>query len=171
LTSAGADLAHDAVLRVTHDGHPAFRVNLAGRERDGTASEAQGAAVLTALRERAESLRTPAGEQAFVDMVAVHERWPGERTQRLPDALLLANAGVKRAPRLQAPDGSELLPAAAEARNGVHNGRGFCFYRAAAGSPAKPLRETVAPEDFAPTILGLMGAGVPGRLEGTAFLA
>jgi predicted AlkP superfamily phosphohydrolase/phosphomutase len=170
LTSAGADIAHDAVLRVAHDGHPAFRMNLAGRERDGIASEEQGTATLAGLAERAESLRTPAGEQAFVEMIPVHERWPGPRTARLPDALLLANPDVKRAPSLRAPDGAELLPAAAETRNGVHNGTGFCFYRAAANSPAKPLRQAVAPADFAPTILWLMGAPPPEHLEGTAFL-
>lgn len=168
LTTAGSDLAHDALLRLAHDGHLGIRINLAGRERDGIVAEAEGEAALARLAELAAPLRTEDGITAFDGLWRSAESAPGPRSHRLPDALLLANLAVQRVSRVSGPNGAQLSARGPEARNGVHNGRGFCFFRPGAHSAAALANSTIDNVDFAPTILELLRVSVPGHLQGTS---
>jgi hypothetical protein len=168
LTTAGSDLAHDALLRLAHDGHLGIRVNLAGRERDGIVSQAEGEAALARLAELAAPLRTEDGTTAFDGLWRSSESAPGPRSHRLPDALLLANLAVQRVSRVSGPNGVQLSARGPEARNGMHNGRGFCFFRPGAHSGTRLADSTIDNVDFAPTILELLRVSVPGHLQGTS---
>jgi predicted AlkP superfamily phosphohydrolase/phosphomutase len=154
---------------VAFDGNAAARVSLRGRERDGIVDGEERERLIAELERLGTSLRTDDGEQAFIQMMRPQEVFPGPRAHRLPDAMLLANPAVIRAPRLHI-DGKMLVSTRVEARNGDHTGRGFCYYRPGEGgrAPARKLIETV---DFAPTALRLLGIEPPAGLDGSSFLS
>lgn len=170
LSSAGLDFERDPVFRVAHDGHLALRKNLRGRERDGRFAEEETEAAIEAVAELARQFRTVEGVPAFERMWRAGEAaGDGSRRERLPDALLLANPRVTSAARLIGPGGTELTTAEPEARNGIHNGRGFVFVRMPAGSTAKLRRTEIDNRDFAPSILDLFGIPAPVTSEGVTF--
>ncbi len=156
---ATGDYARDRLIKVGHDGSLGARMNLHGRERDGVVDEAEGEAAMTALWELARDYTVADGREAFGGLWRSKDEAPGPRSHRLPDALLLTNSEVERTDRLVGQDGRVLVSDAEEARNGVHTGTGFCFFRAAAGSAAAPARDLWKVVDFAPTLFEL--AGVP----------
>ena len=168
LTLGGADVTHDQLFTVVHDGHAAVRVNLAGRERDGMVSPAEREALLVQLDELAKRFRADDGQAAFTGLLRSDEQWPGPRSHRLPDALVVANSAVKGTHQLHRDDGLVLTSSRPEARNGVHTGRGFCFLRPAGGS--RVSRDVADNVDFAPTVLHLLGVDAPAQLEGESFV-
>lgn len=163
-----ADVGHDSIFPVAHDQHPAFRVNVRGRERDGVVAPENADLVVEKLWQLAGGLRADDGRPAFTAVWRPVREMGGERVHRLPDALLLANPAVRKTASLQAPDGRRLTSVRPEARNGVHTGRGFCLFRPAGGR--QPTRATVRTVDFAPTVLNLLGVPVPASLEGDSFV-
>lgn len=169
ISTGRADLQHDAVFPVVHDGSPGVRVNLAGRERDGFVSKAEGEALLTRLEALAATFSTPEGLQAFPSHWRSAEAEPGPRSHRLPDALLLSNPAITEVRVLSNPEGTILSSARAEVRDGVHTANGFCFFRAAGNE--RLLRESVDNTDFAPTVLQLFGIGPQDDFDGTSFIA
>jgi hypothetical protein len=168
LSIGGTAHPTDPLFTVAHDGHPAIRALLLGREREGTLDSAAYERILKDLEVFSTSLVTENGELAFPELMRAQSRWAGSRAHRLPDALLVANPDVSRTNSLVSPDGRRLQSVRPEARNGAHTGAGFCFYRPA-GSAA-PLRQAIDPRDFGPTALSLLDAPLAESLEGSAFV-
>ena len=171
LVEAAGDYAHDRLIRVGHDGHLGVRMNLKGRERDGVIDSETGEQSLANLWSIAREYAVADGRPAFEGLWRSSEQAPGPRQHRLPDALLLGNLEVPRTDRLVGPGGKLLFSSTPEARNGVHTGRGFCFFRPASGTTAVPSRETWANEDFAPTIFDLLGVPPLDTFQGRSGLA
>jgi hypothetical protein len=82
--------------------------------------------------------------------------------------MVIYHPDVIRTRELTRDDGHVIRLTNPESRNGIHTGRGFCFYRSADG--AKPKRDTIDNLDFAPTVLERLGVTPADRLEGEAFL-
>jgi predicted AlkP superfamily phosphohydrolase/phosphomutase len=163
-----SDLAVDKLMTVAHDQHPAFRINLRGRERDGVVDQGGAEDLFRELAILVAQVNVEDGARAFSELWRPAEHTHGPRLDRLPDVLLVANPGVKRANRLEMPGGRTLRSLRTEARNGVHTGRGFCYFRPAGGvHKARRLVNTV---DFAPTVLQLLGLPQRPGLEGVSFV-
>lgn len=169
LALAGVDSSTAPIFTVASDSPIAWRLSLAGRERDGRLTPEEGEALIARLGALAREAATADGQPAFSPLLRPPVRWPGERSHRLPDAMLPLNPNVYATDTLTMADGTVLRSAHPEARNGVHSGEGFCFLRPA--RPARVLRDSVDARDFAPTVLGLLGAAAPHHLEGETFLA
>lgn len=158
----------ERIFHVALDGALALRVNLAGRERDGTVSPEEYERLLARAAGLAQPM-TVNGVQAFLPLVRTARAYPGPRAHRLPDALVPLNLQVPRAEEVHGPGGTVLRNPVGEARNGVHTGSGFCFFRP--GAPIALTREAVDSLDFAPTVLARLGVESPAHLQGTPFLA
>lgn len=171
LIEAGADYSNDALIRVGHDGYLGFRANVRGRERDGVVEPESADSVVDRVWELARHYSVPDGRAAFTGLWRPGEETPGPRAHRLPDALLKANLQIERTDRLIGPDGTVLHASMPEARNGIHTGRGFCYFRPAAGSTATPARDEWDVMDFAPTIFELTGVPVPQEFQGRSGIA
>uniref|UniRef100_UPI002ADD3F97 Gfo/Idh/MocA family oxidoreductase n=1 Tax=Tepidiforma sp. TaxID=2682230 RepID=UPI002ADD3F97 len=159
----GINPAGEPLFPVGHDGDPAIRVSLRGREAAGVVDPAEAPALLDRLAAVAARFRTPDGQPAYADTLRIPERFPGPRADRLPDLLLLANREVVAVSHLLDDGGIRLVNPSREARNGIHTGTGFCFVRPAAG-----LSPTVCPadaRDFAPTFHQLLGVPTFADLE------
>jgi predicted AlkP superfamily phosphohydrolase/phosphomutase len=158
----------ERLFHVAHDGALALRLNLEGRERDGTVGREEGEALLVRAGELAEQMVTAGDQPAFGSLVRTAARYPGPRAHRLPDALVPANPEVAGTEEVRLPGGPVLRNPQPEARNGVHTSEGFCLYRPAASAEA--LRGAINSLDFAPTILGRLGVAAPASLHGEPFL-
>jgi predicted AlkP superfamily phosphohydrolase/phosphomutase len=162
------DVAHDRFFVLEGDCAVAIRVNLDGREKHGVVPATDGHAVLGDLWSELQRYRTETGESPFVSMVLTAEAYSGPRVDQLPDAMLLYNPNVQRTRELTRDDGVLVRLVVPESRNGIHTGRGFCFYRPAGDVAIK--RDEFDNLDFAPTILQRLGVTPPDRLEGSSFL-
>ncbi|MGI8926808.1 MAG: alkaline phosphatase family protein [Tepidiformaceae bacterium] len=165
------DIHRDPVFVLEADCAVPLRLNMEGRERFGVVARDDGRALLAAVERESQRYRTEDGLQPFGDLILSEEVFNGPRVHRLPDGTLLFNPHVLRTRRLTRDDGFEVVLQNPESRNGVHTGRGFCFYRPAAGAPPQLLREEVDNLDFAPTILERLGVTPTAHYEGTPFLA
>lgn len=157
---------NEAVFRVAHDGHPALRVNLRGRERDGIVAPGEDARILRDIEALASSFTTREGARAFAGLWRPTAT-PGPRSHRLPDAILVANPELKRADELYGEGGLRFASAARERRNGIHTGEGFLFARLAGRTLA---RDSVDAMDFAPAALNLLGLKSHG-FDGGSFVS
>ena len=162
-----ADASTDPLFTLVHDSAPAFRLNLAGRELAGKLTVAEGEQKLLELEAFVTRLVTDDGRPAFESFIRPAVAWPGERSTRLPDAFAAPNREVVSTTALRDGDSLTLRSMHPEARNGAHTGRGFCFVRP--GGAFDLLRDSVDAKDFAPTVIQLLGAPPPDRLEGTSF--
>lgn len=169
LSTAGAESRADPLFTVAHDGHPAIRARLMGRESGETVSRAQLESLLRDLSRIAASLTADDGRVAYSGLIRPQAKWAGPRAHRLPDAMLAANPHVLRTSSLRTTAGQVVHSVRPEARNGIHTGRGFGFFRPARGVTA--ARTMIEPRDFAPTVLRLFGTPIPAHLEGTVFVA
>ena len=156
------------ILPVFHDGHPGFRVNLQGRERPGVVPATEREATLDGLDVFARELVADSGRPAYTALLRPQETYPGPRAHRLPDALLRANFEVTGTAALHGLGGLRLESTRPEARNGVHTGRGFGFVRPGRGR--RMLRDAIAAEDFAPTVLGRFDLPRRETMHGTPFV-
>jgi len=168
LALSGTDLSRSTLFSTLHDGHAALRINLRGRESPGLISIEEGEALIDELEALAMSFRSTDGQPAFIDMMRPQDRFPGPRAHWLPDALLMTNPGVKGTSALHGTD-ITLRSDAKEARNGVHTGRGFCFLQRKAGTSVNRTR--MDNQDFAPTVLELLGAPATTTLDGASILS
>lgn len=169
ISTGRADLQHDAVFPVVHDGHAAMRANIRGRERDGFVTKEEAERLFGRLEPLAAGFLTPEGMQAFPSMWRSEQAEPGPRSHRLPDALLVANPAVKHAALLKDGTGVVLTSARAEVRDGVHTGQGFCFFKPA--GEVEVLRTTLDNTDFGPSVLRLFGIPPRDDFDGTSFIA
>ncbi len=168
ITTTGWDYTRDRLFTVTHDGHPAVRANVAGRERDGFVDPAEVPRLLDGLERFILELRAEGGLPAFGRLWRATRDAPGPRSHLLPDALIVANPHVTRTQRLSGPNGIEIATMRAEARNGIHTGAGFCFYR---GSRILPADATIDNLDFAPSVLSLLGLPPGPEMQGQNIFA
>jgi hypothetical protein len=169
ISTSNSDLEHDRLFSVIHETHTAVRVNLAGREQKGFVREEEVPALLDQLDAFTRGFHTEEGEPAFTGIWRTAEHEPGSRLHLLPDALILANPELKAVTKLIGPDGVKLTSEREEARNGVHDGRGFCFFRPASGSKAA-TRTVVDNLDFAPSALDLLGVDPAREYAGRSFI-
>jgi predicted AlkP superfamily phosphohydrolase/phosphomutase len=169
VSTGRADLAHDALFPIVHDGSPAVRANLRGRERDGFVSKEEAEALFAKLATLSATFSTPEGQQAFPSVWRSHLEEPGPRSHRLPDALLLSNPEIMEAVQLRDQDGHTLTSARAEVRDGVHTAHGFAFFRPA--GDVTLARTTADNTDFGPSVLQLFGIPPRDDLDGTSFIA
>lgn len=164
ITTTGWDYSRDRLFTVTHDGHPGVRANVAGRERDGFVDANEVPRLLDGLERFILDLRAEDGLAAYGSLWRATRDAPGPRSHLLPDALMVANPAVVRTQRLSGPGGVEIATRRAEARNGIHTGTGFCFYR---GSRSLPGASVIDNLDFAPSVLSLLrlpaGPGMQGE--------
>lgn len=166
LALAATDFTSDDVFPVLHGDGPAYRLNLAGRERDGIVAAARAEEVLARAEAVITGIETPAGERAFAPPHFPQRLYPGPRAHRLPDVVLSPNPALHDTPtHLVGPGGVTLARTHRPVRNGGHTSQGFLSYRGAGGSRLAAQR--VAGIDFAPTILRLLGAPAPRSLAGT----
>jgi predicted AlkP superfamily phosphohydrolase/phosphomutase len=162
------DTQRDSIFVMEGDCAVALRLNLEGREKFGVVPPDGAAAALDGLWEEVNRYTTESGERPFVDLFLTSEAFSGPRISLLPDAMLIYNPNVVRTREITRDDGHVIPLTNPESRNGIHTGRGFCFYRSADG--AKPRRDTIDNVDFAPTVLDRIGVTPADRLEGAPFL-
>jgi predicted AlkP superfamily phosphohydrolase/phosphomutase len=168
LSTAGLDTTTAPIFPTVHDNAAAFRLNIAGRERDGVITAEEGEALLAQLEVLVASLVAEDGQPAFgAELVRPASRWHGSRLSRLPDAFATLNSRVT-ATTLLRNETIELHGSRPEARNGAHTAEGFCYVRP--GGPFEPARETIDVRDFAPSILRLLQVPEPSGLEGESFI-
>jgi hypothetical protein len=165
---ARMDIHNDPVLLLEGDCAVALRLNIEGRERYGILPRERAGETLDALRQEVARYRTEDGKAPFVDLLVSEDVFGGPRAGFLPDAMLKYNPEVLRAREFTRDDGHVIRLQGPESRNGIHTGRGFCFYHSGGGAP--PKRDSIDNLDFAPTILERLGVTPAGRLEGEAFL-
>ena len=165
-----SDVAHDALFRVAHDGNLGLRMNLRGRERDGIVSAKEGAAALAQLEALAGEFTVADGRPAFAGLWRSEQEAPGPRSHRLPDALLVSNPNVTATDTIARADGPTLHTDEPEARNGIHNGRGFSYFRPAAGDQIAFRSKSIDIREFAPAIQQIFGLEPSGDLEKASFL-
>ncbi|WBL34860.1 alkaline phosphatase family protein [Tepidiforma flava] len=158
----------EPVFRVTHDIDLALRLNLAGRERDGSISPAEGEALLARVEAAAAGVRTGAGEPVYRELWRTAEHFSGPRAHRLPDALLVGSPELVRVTEAFDAAGRRLVNPMQERRNGVHTGRGFCYVRPGTGVGLDGRAEIDA-RDFAPTAYAVLGVPAPPGFEGKPF--
>jgi predicted AlkP superfamily phosphohydrolase/phosphomutase len=169
ISTGRADLHHDALFPVVHDGSPGVRANLRGRERDGFVSQEEAEALFANLEALSSRFTTAEGQRAFPSLWRSHVAEPGPRSHRLPDALLLSNPEIREATVLKNPAGTVLSSARAEVRDGVHTATGFCFFRPAGNEQLS--RTTADNTDFGPSVLQLFGIPPREDFDGTSFIA
>jgi predicted AlkP superfamily phosphohydrolase/phosphomutase len=169
ISTGRADLVHDRLFPVVHDGHPAVRANLKGRERDGFVSKEEADELLGELEALAAGFSTEDGVPAFPQMWRSEIEEPGPRSHRLPDAFLVSNPEIRQATVLRNERGIVLKSSRAEVRDGVHTASGFCYFR-----PSKDVsvtRRKIDNTDFGPTVLRLLGITPSVEFDGTSFVA
>ena len=168
LSTAGLDTTTAPIFPTAHDSATAFRLNIAGRERDGVITAEEGEALLAELEVLVASLKAEDGQPAFgPELLRPAARWQGPRISRLPDAFATLNSRV-RGTTLLRNEALVLHGSRPEARNGAHTAEGFCYVRP--GGPFEPTRDTIDARDFAPTILRLLQVPEPPGLEGESFI-
>ena len=163
------DVAHDQIILLEGDCAVAFRVNLAGREREGVVPAGEARAAAERFWAELQRYRTPDGAPAFGELVVTADRSAGPRLDRLPDFSITYAPGVTSVAALVRDDGFTIQNTAPVSRNGSHTSRGFLFLRPA--TPASLRRDQLKNQDFAPTILERLGVTPPGQLEGVTVLA
>jgi predicted AlkP superfamily phosphohydrolase/phosphomutase len=125
-----------------------LRINRRGRERDGIldSGSAEEARYLTHLRAEFAALHDADSGQAVVrEIVDVAARFPGARSDRLPD-LVVSWAPIAPARRLVSPNLGEMHAELATGRTGDHRAGGFVAIDGAAAAHAAELRDAT---DFA----------------------
>jgi predicted AlkP superfamily phosphohydrolase/phosphomutase len=162
-----ANLASDSFIPIVHDHNAALRLNLRGRERDGVVAPEKAVIRLDEFEAFAMRFVAENGLPAFSRLARPQEEYPGPKAHRLPDALLVANPGVRQTRTLTAAAQPTLTSNRAEVRDGVHTSEGFCYLH----SPAVPriASDSVRSVDFAPTVLDLLGIAPLANLEGRSF--
>jgi predicted AlkP superfamily phosphohydrolase/phosphomutase len=169
LGSTTYDFEKDRLFTLVHEIHPAIRFNLRGREAMGFLPPEDADGILDALEEFAVQFTAEDGQQAFTGMWRAKRDQPGPMSHYLPDAMILTNQKIKATHRLTGPDGAVITSNRQEARNGTHNGRGFCYFRPAGSQAA--TRTEIDVRDFAPSILELLEVSHEREFDGRSFLS
>jgi predicted AlkP superfamily phosphohydrolase/phosphomutase len=169
LGSTTYDFEKDRLFTLVHEIHPAIRFNLRGREAMGFLPPEDADGILDALEEFTVQFTAEDGEQAFTGMWRAKRDQPGPMSHHLPDAMILTNQKIKATHKLTGPGGVVITSNRQEARNGTHNGRGFCYFRPAGSQAA--TRTEIDVRDFAPSILELLEVSHDREFDGRSFLS
>jgi predicted AlkP superfamily phosphohydrolase/phosphomutase len=141
--AAGVDWSKARFIALPPDCCVYLRLNLEGREREGSVSPADAVSLLEATAARLRELRDPEG-QPVLSEVSLTASLVGEgpRSQLLPDLVLRADRHV--ADRLHFPDGAEVRAPWRGWRDGDHRPEGFYIQvgpAVPAGSAGPPVPE------------------------------
>jgi predicted AlkP superfamily phosphohydrolase/phosphomutase len=169
ISSSTFDFRRDRVFTVVSEIHPAVRINLQGRERPGIVLPEEVPILLDSLEGFLREFTTQDNVPAFVGLWRAASEQPGPLSHRLPDALMLTNPDVKQVTELRGPADMVLRSSRREARNGIHNGNGFCYFRPAGAQSAK--RDAIVNLDFAPSVLDLLGVQHDRDFMGRSFVS
>lgn len=143
------------------------RINLRGREAAGTVDPGEYRSVCGEISGLLQELVDPRTGSPVVERVTTMRDDPGEDGGRLPDADLVVQWAAQPTDVVDSPRYGRIGPVPMR-RSGDHTSRGF-FVAAGPGIPAGRQRDC-ALVDLAPTLLGLLGAPIPGHFEGRAQL-
>jgi predicted AlkP superfamily phosphohydrolase/phosphomutase len=158
------DLQRDPAFMLEADCAVAYRLNVAGRERDGVVPPGEERTAAEEIWAELRRYRTPEGLPAFDALKMTSDRFHGPRLHRLPDFTVTYAPEVRQVTALVRDDGFTIENTAPVSRNGVHTDRGFLYFRPAGAATLR--RDQLQTEDFAPTVLDLAGVTPPAGLEG-----
>jgi predicted AlkP superfamily phosphohydrolase/phosphomutase len=139
--------------------HGYIRINVCGRERDGTVSPSKYFSFCDELTGHLEALRDPRSGRPLVRKIVRTRESPLESGPHLPDADLIVFYHSEPVDVIESPAFGRIGPVP-YARTGGHANRGFAILKAAGLSPGSVLPQGRV-RDLAPTMLALLG--VPPR--------
>jgi predicted AlkP superfamily phosphohydrolase/phosphomutase len=143
-----------------------IRINLIGREPNGKVARSEYDAVCAELSHELLALENPdSGTPAVEAVLKLRDLYRGEYADRLPDLSVVWSdkhlIGALRSPRIGTIRGEN-----PERRPGAHSNEGFFI---AAGPGIAPVGQVHGARilDLTPTILTIVGLGVPGNMDGS----
>ncbi|MGH7541361.1 MAG: alkaline phosphatase family protein [Gemmatimonadota bacterium] len=141
-----------------------IRVNLAGREPKGIVKGEAYDDVLDELTVALRRLEDPTSRTAVVrDVVRTRRRFPGERTDALPDLVVLWEPEPTPRDAVRHPDAGVVQGASPDARTATHAAPGFLVAR---GAGAEVWGDVVDVQHVAPALLTHFGVTPPPHLQG-----
>jgi predicted AlkP superfamily phosphohydrolase/phosphomutase len=166
LLHAGAGWDKSRAFCVPNDYSGAIRINLSGREPNGTVARgAEYEAVCGEIRDALlQVVHAGTGRPIVREVIATRNAFQGPFLDDLPDLLVLW-ANESPVAEVHSPRTGTIRLDFPERRTGAHRPFGFL---AASGPRIRksPAMKPVHLLDLAPTILSLMDTRVPGRFEG-----
>jgi predicted AlkP superfamily phosphohydrolase/phosphomutase len=163
---AGAGWDKSRAFCVPNDYSGAIRINLSGREPNGTVARgAEYEAVCGEIRDALlQVVHAETGRPIVREVIATRKAFQGPFLDELPDLLVLW-ANESPVAQVHSPRTGTIRLDFPERRTGAHRPFGFL---AASGPRIRksPAMKPVHLLDLAPTILSLMDTRVPGRFEG-----
>jgi predicted AlkP superfamily phosphohydrolase/phosphomutase len=145
-----------------------IRINLRGRERDGTVDPVDYAALCDRIEAHLHRLRDARTGEPVVRSVFRTRIDPLDRDPTLPDFDLDVLWHTRVTDVVDSPDVGRIGPVP-HFRAGGHWNRGFVAVAGQGIAPGTRLRDGEA-VDLAPTILGLLGESVPAHFDGRSLL-
>jgi predicted AlkP superfamily phosphohydrolase/phosphomutase len=162
---AGIDWSRTRAYCLPTDLEGHIRINLEGREPQGTVSPGDDYRALCAelAREMRELVDPVTGRRAVRDVILVDDVFPGPRRDWLPD-LVVVWEPVRRFDRILSPSIGEVTGTSPDARPGTHAAPGFILVAGnRAGADLGPLPEHVC--DIAPRLLSSYGTPIPSYMN------
>ncbi|ASC70499.1 2,3-bisphosphoglycerate-independent phosphoglycerate mutase [Halomicronema hongdechloris C2206] len=145
-----------------------IRINLAGRDRDGIVKPSEYESICNELTEYLYRLTDARTDQPIVKSVA-RTRPEGDYSDfKRPDADLVVSWHDTPTDVIDSPDFGRIGPLTYY-RPGGHTSRGFLLAKGPGIAENSSLPEGQA-VDLAPTVLDLMGADIPGHLDGSSLI-
>lgn len=164
----GMDWRQTAAFAHPADNQGYVRLNLRGRERDGTVGEDEAQELLARITTGLQTFRDPDGEPAVASVDRVAERHPGARLHQLPD--LVVQWSPRPATKLQRVQSDEfgavLRRGGGSGRSGNHTpGDAWAVLAPGASSLAAPGREAGLADVAASiaAVCGVEGEGLAGE--------
>jgi predicted AlkP superfamily phosphohydrolase/phosphomutase len=149
--------------------HGYVRVNVAGRESEGIVPADGYGAFCDELSEQLRALRDARTGKRLVKEIVRTRKSPLEDDARLPDPDLVVFYEPGPVDVVDSPSYGRIGPIP-YARTGGHANRGFAILKAPGCERGSTLPQGHV-RDLAPTILALLGAPIPGYLEGEPLAA
>ena len=143
------------------------RVNLKGREARGIVPPEEYSALCEEILELVMELRDARSGESLVREVVRTRSDPLDGDPRLPDADLIVRWNDVVTDLAEHPERGRIGPVPF-GRPGGHSDRGFAIIRGAGITPGSSFPEAPI-KDLAPTMLALLGAPIPDRLEGSSL--
>jgi len=156
----GLDWAATPAFALSSGGEGYVRLNLKGRERDGSLAPEDAPAYVDWLTGELDKIRVAAtGEKLVRDVVRLHEVYPGPRAHRLPD-LVVHWSPAEPATRVASPTFGELEARLETGRGGNHTPEAFALF-AGAVPRDRALDEVRRIEDLAVWAGHYLGVPLP----------
>ncbi|MEB3828324.1 alkaline phosphatase family protein [Phormidium sp. CCY1219] len=145
-----------------------IRINLKGREPQGIVEPSEYEALCENLTQHLYALRNPRTGDRVVKQVIRTRKSASDRDPKLPSADLVVEWQEPPADIMDSPAFGRIGPVP-HRRTGSHRSRGFLMVEGEGIAPGSTLPDGDA-IDLGPTILTLMGAPIPDRLQGKPLL-